>query len=226
MQGVERRAAHAAHTSCVPAVGFPGFRCPLTPLCVWIPTATQHPRVHVARAWSLDHALRPRTAQRTVSSAEEAAGVVDCAVQYRAVGSLGGGASRRSRDCASGPSTNMKTLQYANVEVRSPPPASTHVFALPGLGANTTGHGQVKSTASTQRSDQGWSRPLTPSHHIDFRQKRPCLQTAHHDPYDIESGAGGLTREVETPLPSNSPPDPMLTHPLRRSSCSGRPHRW
>jgi hypothetical protein len=24
-------------------------------------------------------------------------------------------------------------------------------------------------------------------------------------PYDIESGAGGLTREVETPLPSNSP---------------------
>jgi hypothetical protein len=218
----------------------------------------------VARAWSLDHALRPRTAQRTVSSAEEAAGVVDCAVQYRAVGSLGGGASRRSRDCASGPSrqgkgcgpstqalsgereggvqikpfivvaiaflgaifTNMKTLQYANVEVRSPPPASTHVFALPGLGANTTGHGQVKSTASTQRSDQGWSRPLTPSHHIDFRQKRPCLQTAHHDPYDIESGAGGLTREVETPLPSNSPPDPMLTHPLRRSSCSGRPHRW
>jgi hypothetical protein len=29
-------------------------------------------------------------------------------------------------------------------------------------------------------------------------------------PYDIKSGPGGLTREVETPLPSNSPHDPMI----------------
>jgi hypothetical protein len=42
------------------------------------------------------------------------------------------------------------------------------------------------------------------------RWKRPCLQTAHMSICAIESGPGGLTREVETPLPSNSPHDHMI----------------
>jgi hypothetical protein len=39
---------------------------------------------------------------------------------------------------------------------------------------------------------------------------------------DIESGAGGLTREVETPLPSNSPHDPMML----RVDLVGSHGRW
>jgi hypothetical protein len=36
----------------------------------------------------------------------------------------------------------------------------------------------------------------------------PQPSNSPHGPYDIESGPGGLTREVETPLPSNSPHGP------------------
>jgi hypothetical protein len=57
------------------------------------------------------------------------------------------------------------------------------------------------------------------------RWKGPCLQTAHM-PYDIESGPGGLTREVERPLPSNSPHDHMIlrvdlvdSHARRNGPC-------
>jgi hypothetical protein len=35
--------------------------------------------------------------------------------------------------------------------------------------------------------------------------------------YDIESGPGGLTREVDTPLPSNSPHDQVVQH---HENCS------
>jgi hypothetical protein len=46
--------------------------------------------------------------------------------------------------------------------------------------------------------------------------KQPTL------PYDIESGPGGLAREVETPLPSNSPHD----HMILRVDRVGSRGRW
>jgi hypothetical protein len=42
-----------------------------------------------------------------------------------------------------------------------------------------------------------------------------------HMPRERESGPGGLTRAVETPLPSNSPHDPMISRVDRVDSYTG-----
>jgi hypothetical protein len=67
-----------------------------------------------------------------------------------------------------------------------------------------------------------YSAPSAPAVTPTKRWKRPCLQTAHMT-LCIESGSGGLTREVETPLPSNSPLGPMILRVEREKNSTVRP---